>query len=60
MVKTLKKQKIRFEDTLRFANLFIMMRVSFSNGNVIVIHSFHCHPNPQMLQKYPKGSTVLG
>ena len=40
------------------ANLFIMMRVSFSNGNVIAIHSFRCHPNPQMLQKYPKGSTV--
>ena len=42
----------------RFANFFTMIRVSFSNGNVIAIHSFRCHPNPQMLQKYPKGSTV--
>ena len=37
MVKTLKKQKIRFEDTLRFANFFTMALVSFSKGHVIVV-----------------------
>ena len=32
--------------------------VNGSNGNVIAIPSFRCYPNPQMLQKYPKCSTV--
>lgn len=48
----------RFAFIFCFASRFTIRLVSFSNGNVIVLHSFHYHPNPQMLQKYPKGSTV--
>ena len=29
-----------------------------SNGNVIVLHSFRCYPNPKILQKYPKGPSI--
>ena len=48
----------RFAFMFCFASRFTIRLVSFSNGNVIAIHSFRCHPNSQMLQKYPKGPSI--